>query len=220
MRRLGLPLALAMALGMVAAAQSRTTPCARQEARGAAASRIAGDWQSSQLSSVPASRPPVPQAAVDLGFASEGMPLQRMLLLLEPSPEQQSSLDAELTRQQTAGSCVWHQWLTPEEFADAFANSAADVNAVSAWLQQAGFTVAAIPAGRQWIEFSGTAAQVEAAFHVPVHAYATQQGIRPILAGDISVPAPIRPLIHGLVSLDGVVSTPAITASGTTTSRP
>src|SRR5580692_6942595 len=156
MRRFGLPLALAMVLCMAGAAQSRPTPCVRQESRGAAMSRVAGDWRASQWSVMPASKPPVPQGAVDLGIAPEGMPLQRLLLLLEPSPEQQAALDAELARQQTAGSCAWHQWLTPQQFADAFANSAADVNAVATWLEQAGFTIAQIPAGRGWIEFSGT----------------------------------------------------------------
>jgi hypothetical protein len=173
--------------------------------------RIAGDWRASQWSTVPASRPPVPQGAVDLGIAPEGMQLQRMLLLLEPSPDQQSALDTELAKQQSADSCAWHQWLTPQQFADAFANSAADVNAMAAWLQQAGFTVAPIPAGRGWIEFSGTSAQVEAAFHAQVHAYATERGVRPVVAGDIAVPSALRPLIHGLVSLDGVVAAPAIT---------
>ena len=181
-------------------------------------SRIAGDWRAGQWSTVPASKPPAPQNAVDLGIA--GMPLQRMLLLLEPSPDQQSALDTELAKQQSADSCAWHQWLTPQQFADAFANNAADVNAVATWLEQAGFTVAPIPAGRGWIEFSGTAAQMEAAFHVQVHAFATEQGVRPILAGDIAVPAALRPLIHGLVSLDGVVSSPAITQAEPVSANP
>lgn len=220
MRRFGLPLALAMVLCMAGTAQSRPAPCVRQQSRGAAISRIAGDWRVGQWSVVAASKPPVPQGAVDMGIAPQGMPLQRMLLLLEPSSDQQAALDAELLRQQTAGSCAWHQWLTPQQFADTYSNSASDVSTVAAWLQQAGFVVAPIPAGREWIEFSGTAAQVEAAFQVQLHAYATDQGIRPVVAGDIAVPAALRPLIHGLVSLDGAVSAPAITAAEPVSASP
>jgi len=210
MRRLGLTLALAMALGPAADAQLRSTPCARSESQAAAGSRIAKDLPLSKLSVVSATKPPLPHAP-DLGIAPGGMPLDRMLLLLEPSTAQQNALDAQLLKQQTAGSCAWHQWLTPAEFADAYANTAVDVNGIAAWLQQGGFVVAPIPTGRGWIEFSGTAAQVEAAFRVPVHVYATSTGTRPAIAGDISVPAALRPLIHGLVSLDGVVSAPAMT---------
>src|ERR1700739_1486733 len=146
MRRLGLLLAVATALVTPAAAQAR--PCARPEASQPAASRVAGDWRGSAWSVLPATRPPVPQGAQDLGVAPDGMTLDRMLLLLEPSPAQQTALDALLANQQTAGSCAWHQWLSPAEFADTYANSVADVNAVAAWLQQSGFTVAPIPAGR------------------------------------------------------------------------
>ena len=211
MRWLGLPFALVMGLGTAAAAEVRPTPCARPESQAAVASRIAKDLPLSELSVMPATKPPVLHNS-DLGIAPAGMPLERMLLLLEPSPAQQTDLVARIANQQAAASCAFHQWLTPAEFADAYANSAADVNAVAAWLQQAGFSVAPIPAGRGWIEFSGTAEQVESTFHAPVREYAASSGTRPGIAGEISVPAALRPLIHGLVSLDGVVSAPAITA--------
>ena len=211
MRRLCLLLAVAMALVTPAVAQAQTR--ARPEAsQPATVSRVAGDWRGSASSVVPSSRPPVPLGAQDLGVAPGGTELDRMLLLLEASAAQQTALDALLANQQTAGLQAWHQWLSPAEFADTYSNSVADVNAVAAWLQQSGFAVAPIPAGRGWIEFSGTVAQVEAAFKVPVHAYSTPSGTRAVIAADLSVPVALRPLIHGLLSLDGVVAAPAITA--------
>ena len=69
-----------------------------------------------------------------------------------------------------------------------------------------------MPAGRGWIEFSGTAAQVEQAFHTQVLTVGTTNGTRLVLAGDIAVPAALKPVIHGLVSLDGTLSVPALTA--------
>jgi len=82
MRRLGLPFALVVALGTAAAAQAVPTPCARPESQAAATSRIAKDWNINELAAVPATKAPVPQGN-DLEIAPTGMPLERMLLLLE-----------------------------------------------------------------------------------------------------------------------------------------
>ncbi len=69
-----------------------------------------------------------------------------------------------------------------------------------------------MPAGLGWIEFSGTVAQVEQAFGAQIHLVATPGGTRPVLTTGISVPGALAPLVAGLVSLDGVVSAPALTA--------
>jgi subtilase family serine protease len=160
---------------------------------------------------VPVSKPPALRDGVDLGIAPGSTRLDRMILLLEPSATQRAALDAELAAQQTPGSCDYHRWLTPQQFASAYANSAADVNAVAAWLQAQGFTVAALPASRGWVEFSGTASQVTQTFGAPIHAYSTATGTRYVLRRAISVPAALSAVIHGLVSLDGSHSAAAIT---------
>jgi hypothetical protein len=133
------------------------------------------------------------------------------MLLLEPSPAQRQALDAELQNQQTSASPEYHHWLTPSAFADRYANSASDVAAVVAWLQAQGLQVAPLPVSRGWIEFSGTAAQIEPAFHTQIHSVVTPAGTRMVLAQSVAVPAALRPLIHGLASLDGAVSTAALT---------
>jgi hypothetical protein len=175
------------------------------------ASRIAEDWHSSARVTVAGSVPPLPQPAKDLGAAPVGARLDRVLLLLDPSPAQTQALEAELAAQQDASSPEYHHWLTSSAFADAYANTAADVAAVTAWLHESGLQVARPPAGRGWVEFSGTVAQVEAAFQTQIHAFDTANGIRYALAGTLSVPAALRPLIHGLVSLDGVTAAAALT---------
>jgi hypothetical protein len=149
--------------------------------------------------------------AVDLGLAPGSTHLDRVILLLEPSPAQQRALDAELESQQTPGSCAYHAWLTPQQFADRFATLATDVNTVADWLNSEGFNVAALPASHGWIEFSGTAAQVAQAFGAPVHAYSTTSGTRLAVSGAVSVPAALSPVIHGLASLDGDFASAALT---------
>ena len=175
------------------------------------ASRLAGDWRSAGMVTISASRPPLSPSATDMGAAPSGARLERMLLLLDPSPDRQQALIAEIENQQNPASPEFHHWLTPAVFADTYANSATDVAAVVAWLQSQGFQVAPLPAGRGWIEFSGTVAQVEQAFLTQVHSVTAPTGTRAMLAGTVSVPAALKPLVHGLISLDGALSAPALT---------
>jgi hypothetical protein len=135
-----------------------------------------------------------------------------MLMLLAPSTAQETALDALLTAQTTPGNANYHQWLTPAQYAARFAVSAEDAAQVVAWLEGQGFQVAPLPAGRGWIEFSGTAAQVETAFGAGVKAVAASSGeTRYQFAGPVQIPSTIAGTVKGLVSLDGVLSTAAVT---------
>ncbi len=206
-QRIGLRLAALLFVSMGAAAAQ--TPVA-----GSSASRLAGNWRSSPPVTITASRAPALSGAVSattLGAAPANARLDRMILLLEPSAAQQQALTAVIQSQQNPSSSAYHQWLSPAAFAVAYSNSAADVSAVGDWLRSQGFDVAALPAGRGWIEFSGTVAQVEQAFGTHVVMVPTASGLRAALAGDISVPGALQPVIYGLVSLDGVLSAPAMT---------
>jgi len=138
--------------------------------------------------------------------------LDRMLLLLQPSESQRKALDALLKAQQSSGNADFHHWVTESEFADRFTLSTVDAGKVVTWLREQGFTVAALPGSRGWMEFSGTAGQVQRAFGSAVTARADADGVRYRLAGEVKLPAAIAPMVKGLVSLDGVVSTPAATA--------
>jgi subtilase family serine protease len=195
----GLPLAIVL-LASLGVAEAQTV-----------SSRLAGDWRSSPAVALSASKAPATQSEADLGAAPTGERLDRMLLLLTPSTAQQQALTAELGNLQNSSTPIYHQWLTAAAFADAYGNSAADVAAVSAWLQSQGLQVAPLPAGRGWIEFSGTVAQVEMAFETQIDSVATPGGTRAVLVSDISVPAALQPLVGGLVSLDGALSTADLT---------
>ncbi len=169
------------------------------------------------ISAAQAQRAALPSAlplmhSADQGPASPNTRLDRMLLLLEPPFARQQALAKELDAQQNPASPEFHHWLTPSAFAAAYSNAPADVAAVAAWLGAQGFQVAPLPASLGWIEFSGTAAQVEQAFQTQVDTAATAHGPRPFLASGLSVPAELKPFIHGLVSLDGAISTAASAA--------
>jgi subtilase family serine protease len=159
-----------------------------------------------------AAQAPALQTTSVLGVAPSSVSLDRMILLLEPPADRRQALLKELADQRNPASPEYRHWLTPAAFADAYANSAADVDRVSAWLASEGFKVAPLPAGRGWIEFSGSVAQVEQAFRTRVVFIQSAPGeTRAVLASAIVVPGAIKPLVHGLVSLDGTLAAPAIT---------
>jgi hypothetical protein len=179
--------------------------------------RVLGDWRGSPGVAIARSKPSRNPAAIDLGPAPANQVLGRMLLLLAPAPAQQQALAAELGSLQNPSSPSYHHWLTPQAFARSYANNPSDVAAVAAWLESQGFAVAPLPAGLGWIEFSGTVAQVEQAFGVQVDMVAISGSAgsgnkRAVLTANIAVPGALLPVIGGLVSLDGVLSTPALTA--------
>jgi hypothetical protein len=126
--------------------------------------------------------------------------LERMLLVLKPDAARVKALDGFLQAQQTEGSAEFHHWLTAEQFANRFSVSASGAGAVAAWLRGEGFSVAPLPAGRGWIEFSGSLAQVQSALGVT--AVQTDEGTYRI-SGAASFPAAISPWVAGLASLDG-----------------
>jgi subtilase family serine protease len=179
--------------------------------------RVLADWRGSAGVAIAHSKPSMNPAAIDLGPAPANQSLGRMILLLAPSPAQQQALAAELASLQNPSSPTYHRWLTPQAFALSYANHPSDVAAVAAWLESQGFAVAPLPAGLGWIEFSGTVAQVQQAFGTQVDMIAipgsTGSGnTRALLTTNIMVPGALSPVIAGLVSLDGVLSMPALTA--------
>src|SRR5271155_714381 len=114
---------------------------------------------------------PLASPEYDRGAAPPSLPMERMLLVLKRSPELEAALESLLDQQQDKSSPNYHNWLTPEQFGQQFGPPDQDIAAVTAWLQSHGFHVANVSNGRTVIEFSGTAAQVQAAFHTSIHKY-------------------------------------------------
>jgi len=144
---------------------------------------------------------PLARAEFDQGTAPASLPMQRMLLVLKRSPEQESALRALLDSQQDKASPNYHKWITPEEFGKQFGPAESDVQAVTAWLQSCGFQVAALSKGRTVVEFSGSAGQVQQAFHTAIHKYAVNGEEHWANANDPSIPAALAPVVKGVLSL-------------------
>lgn len=164
-------------------------------------SRIRGPVDDRLTTRMPASAHRALASAVDNGPVAPDLMLDRVQLMLSSSSDQLAALDQLLRDQQDPASVSYHQWLTPQQFGDQFGASQADIDQVTAWLATQGLRVTSVSAGRRSVEFSGTAGQVEQAFHTQIHRY-TADGVMHISnAGDISIPTALVPVVAGIVSL-------------------
>src|SRR4051812_3635195 len=127
-RRVGGWLGMALATLVGTAAAQVTAPAVPRMPR------VDGDWRSTLQVVAGTEAPSLPMRGVLAGSAPASARLERVLLLLEPAPQQRQALDIELARQQDPKSPEFHHWLTASQFADAYGNSAADVAGVVSWL--------------------------------------------------------------------------------------
>jgi pseudomonalisin len=127
--------------------------------------------------------------------------MERILLQLSSSPEQEAALAQLLAEQQDPASPRFHQWLSPEQFGEQFGAAPEDIATIVAWLETQGFQVTEVAAGRRAIEFSGAARQVETAFHTEINRYRWNGREHIANATDISIPAALAPVVAGIVSL-------------------
>jgi subtilase family serine protease len=140
---------------------------------------------------LPGTRPPKADPALDAGAVAPSMRLQGMALIFSHTPAQQQALSQLIAAQQTPTSPLYHQWLTPETYAAQFGVADSDIAAAEGWLQSQGFSVDSVSRSRDRIFFSGTAAQVESAFGTPIHNFRSpgDPTTHYAPAGDLSVPA-------------------------------
>src|SRR6266700_4554274 len=125
----------------------------------------------SQVTTLTGNTHPLAQPQFDIGAAPPDLPMQRMLLVLKRSPQQDFALRTLLDDQQDKSSSNYHKWLTPDEFGVQFGPSDQDVQQVAGWLASHGFQVNHVSHGRSVIEFSGVESQIEGAFHTQIHKY-------------------------------------------------
>jgi len=164
---------------------------------------------------------PLARTQFDRGVAPAGLRMDRMLLVLKRGPEREAALEKLLNEQLDPESPNFHKWVTPEQFGRRFGPSDKNIAVVTSWLKAHGFEVNRVSKGRTVVEFSGTARQVEEAFHTTIHKYIADGEQHWANASDPQIPAalatvvagvdtlhdyPKRPLIHGIGSVSAFKS--------------
>ena len=144
---------------------------------------------------------PLARPVFDLGTAPASLPMERMLLVLKRSADQERSLRKLLDDQQDKHSLNYHKWMTPEQFGAQFGPTDADMQTIKSWLQSHGFQVGSTK-GRTVLEFSGSASQVQEAFHTSIHKYVVNGQQHWANASDPSIPTALTPAVAGIASLN------------------
>ena len=155
----------------------------------------------SQVTVLKGNTHPLARPEFDLGTAPATLPMQRMLLVLKRSDAQQAAFEQLLDDLQNKNSPNYHQWLTPEQFGQQFGPTDTDLQTITLWLQSHGFQVGSTK-GRTVLEFSGSASQVQEAFHTTIHKYLVNGEQHWANAGDPSIPTALTPAVAGVASLN------------------
>jgi large repetitive protein len=172
--------------------------------------RITSAIDNTSRVTIPHSTHPLAVPAFDAGALDGSTPMQRMILVLDGSADQDYQLSVLLDSQQTQGSPDYHHWLTPDEFGRRFGPAPQDIQVVSGWLVQQGFSVGQVAHSGRWIEFSGTAGQVETAFQTQMRRYQVRGEAHIANSTDISIPAALAPVVRGVASLHDFFSKPML----------
>jgi uncharacterized protein (TIGR03437 family) len=138
----------------------------------------------------------------DKGAVEDSFTLPAITLQLRPSAAQQTALEQLLAQQQDPGSPNYHNWLTPEQYADRFGLSANDLGKVSNWIKSQGFAVTGTARGRNWLTFSGAAQQVKSAFHTEIHRYIVNGETHYANATDPAIPAALTDVVSSIRGLN------------------
>jgi hypothetical protein len=166
------------------------------------ASRIAEPIDESQIVTLPGNVHPLSNADYDRGESDPATPTGRIELLFRHSSTQQLALRQYLADLQNPHSAGYHKWLTSAQYGAAYGISDADLAKVEDWLQRHGLTVESVSPARNMVEFSGTFAQIEDAFHTSMHTLAVGGETHFANISNPAVPAALAPVIAGVGPLN------------------
>jgi pseudomonalisin len=151
---------------------------------------------------------PLARRRYDVGEVPADFRMEKMILTLKPDSQQQANLAALIEAEHNPESHYYHQWLTPEELGEHFGIAKNDLDEIVEWLQSHGMKIDEFPASRREIVFSGTAAQVESAFHTPIHAYNINGENHHANIKNPEIPRALAGVVGGVVSLHDFRSQP------------
>ncbi|HXC33959.1 MAG TPA: Ig-like domain repeat protein, partial [Verrucomicrobiae bacterium] len=198
---------------MLAAAVALAAPAFALAQGVAVPARVTDRVDLSQLTTLVGNTHPLAQPQFDQAAAPPDLPMNRILLVLKRSAAQESALQDLLNQQQINSSANFHKWLTPDQFGQQFGLADSDLQAVTSWLASFGFQSIQVAKGRNLIEFSGTAAQVQAGLHTAIHRYFVNGEYHWANASDPQIPTALVPVIAGVASLHDFRPKPTIVRS-------
>jgi subtilase family serine protease len=165
------------------------------------ATRIATEIDNSDRVPIKGSKSPMARPENEAGRVPGETKLEGINIFFSRSAEQEADLDALIAAQQDANSPLYHKWLTSEEFGARFGLADSDIATVQSWLEQQGFTVNSVSPSKSHITFSGTIAQIEAAFGAEMHYYNVGGKKHFTPSTDFAIPAALSSVVQAVTNL-------------------
>ncbi|RDI96991.1 hypothetical protein DVT68_19060 [Dyella solisilvae] len=195
-------MALALAgIPVVSSAQSNAALAGINTAEGP---RVTKTVDSRALSALPHTHLAVVDRSTPTQSVDDATPMAHLHLVLQRSAQRQAALEALSAAQHDPKSPKFHQWVTPDQFGQAFGVVDADIAATTAWLRSQGFTVNSVFPNKLEIDFSGNAGQVKRAFHTTMNRYTIDGASHIANATDISVPSALQSVLAGVAGLSDI----------------
>ena len=176
--------------------------------------RITKEITTTERTVLRGSHSPVARAENETGRVAASTRLQGVGIVFSRTATQEADLQALIAAQQDPASPLYQQWLTPEEFGARFGVAQADIQTVTSWLEQQGFTVESVSRSKNQITFSGSVQQVEQAFGTELHYYKVngEQHFAP--NADLMLPATLAPLVESVTNLSSLRPKPHVKQKG------
>ena len=150
------------------------------------------------------------QSRFDAGEAPSSLRMEALDLLIAKSAQQDKALGQLLADQRDPKSPQYHHWLTPSQYGVRFGATDATVATLSNWLKSNGLKVGEVPAGRGHLPFSGSKAQIEAAFHTSIHLFDVQGERHYSNVSDPMIPGSFMSLVAAVRGLNDFYPKPGV----------
>lgn len=156
----------------------------------------------SQLTTLSGNTRPEANAMNDRGPVSADLQFDHMLLLLKRSPESEREVEQFIEDQHNPKSANFHKWLGAEEFGQRYGLVDSDISKLTGWLESYGFKVEYVYLNHMVIDFSGTASQIENAFHTQIRNYQVKDEDYVANASNPRIPSALANAVVGPIYLN------------------
>ena len=134
-------------------------------------------------------------------YAGRVDPSERVTVQVHLAMHDEAGARALLAEVSNPSSPAYGRFLTTDEYNARFAPSPEDVAVVRAHLEANGLTVVHVPANRAYVEASGVASAIEAAFGARLGRYAHGRALRRAPLDPPTLPADVAARVHAVLGL-------------------
>ena len=163
--------------------------------------RIVDPIDDTRLVTLTGSTHPLARPEYDKGPIGGELVMGDLVMVLRRDAEMQAAFDKFVASQYNVKSPNFHRWLAPGELGKEYGPAQSDIDAAVDWLIRRGFVIDEVSPDRLTIRFSGTAGQVESAFHTEIHNFDVKGESHVANIRDAQIPATIAPVVVGIKAL-------------------